>query len=76
MQIAGGHHEKWDGSGYPRGLAGAAIPLAARLMAVADVFRCAHHAAPLQGPDAGGAGGRLDRGGTRRALRSGRGGGL
>jgi putative two-component system response regulator len=38
MQIAGGHHEKWDGSGYPRGLAGDAIPLAARLMAVADVF--------------------------------------
>jgi putative two-component system response regulator len=36
--IAGSHHEKWDGSGYPRGLAGAAIPLAARLMAVADVF--------------------------------------
>jgi len=38
MQIAGGHHEKWDGSGYPRRLAGEAIPLAARLMAVADVF--------------------------------------
>jgi putative two-component system response regulator len=38
MEIAGGHHEKWDGSGYPRGLAGEAIPLAARLMAVADVF--------------------------------------
>lgn len=38
MDIAGSHHEKWDGSGYPRGLAGAGIPLAARLMAVADVF--------------------------------------
>jgi putative two-component system response regulator len=38
MQIAGSHHEKWDGSGYPEGLAGEAIPLAARLMAVADVF--------------------------------------
>ena len=38
QDIAGGHHEKWDGSGYPRGLAGDAIPLAARLMAVADVF--------------------------------------
>lgn len=38
MQIAGSHHEKWDGSGYPRGLVGDAIPLAARLMAVADVF--------------------------------------
>ncbi len=37
-QIAGGHHEKWDGSGYPSGLQGDAIPLPARLMAVADVF--------------------------------------
>ena len=32
------HHEKWDGSGYPLGLAGDAIPIAARLMAVADVY--------------------------------------
>ncbi len=38
MQIARHHHEKWDGSGYPDGLAGQAIPLAARLMAVADVY--------------------------------------
>ena len=37
-QIAGSHHEKWDGSGYPQGLVGEAIPLAARLMALADVF--------------------------------------
>ncbi len=37
-QIARHHHEKWDGSGYPEGLAGDAIPLAARLMAVADVY--------------------------------------
>jgi len=37
-QIALHHHERWDGSGYPDGLAGAAIPLAARLMAVADVY--------------------------------------
>jgi putative two-component system response regulator len=37
-EIAGGHHEKWDGSGYPRGLSGNDIPLAARLMALADVF--------------------------------------
>ena len=33
-----GHHEKWDGSGYPNGLKGAEIPLSARIMAVADVF--------------------------------------
>ncbi|EKP0280304.1 HD domain-containing protein [Aeromonas bestiarum] len=32
------HHEKWDGSGYPAGLAGEAIPLSGRLMAVADVY--------------------------------------
>ena len=37
-QIAAGHHEKWDGSGYPGGLSGDAIPLAARLMALADVY--------------------------------------
>ncbi|MEY2892323.1 MAG: hypothetical protein RJA98_2231 [Pseudomonadota bacterium] len=32
------HHEKWDGSGYPSGLAGSAIPLEARIVALADVF--------------------------------------
>ena len=32
------HHERWDGRGYPRGLAGEAIPLAARLIAVADTY--------------------------------------
>lgn len=37
-EIAHWHHEKWDGTGYPDGLAGDAIPIAARLMAVADVF--------------------------------------
>jgi putative two-component system response regulator len=37
-QIAYSHHEKWDGSGYPQGLSGEAIPLAARLMALADVY--------------------------------------
>jgi putative two-component system response regulator len=37
-QIARSHHERWDGGGYPDGLAGEAIPLAARLMAVADVY--------------------------------------
>lgn len=38
MDIAKCHHEKWDGSGYPQQLSGVAIPLAARLMALADVF--------------------------------------
>lgn len=37
-QIAHWHHEKWDGSGYPDGLKGDAIPISARLMALADVF--------------------------------------
>ena len=37
-EIALGHHEKFDGSGYPRGLAGEAIPLFSRIVAVADVF--------------------------------------
>jgi len=37
-EIAYGHQEKWDGSGYPQGLAGDAIPLSARIMAVADVY--------------------------------------
>jgi response regulator RpfG family c-di-GMP phosphodiesterase len=36
--IALGHHEKFDGSGYPQGLAGAAIPIFSRIVAVADVF--------------------------------------
>lgn len=37
-EIARGHHEKWDGSGYPQGLSGTAIPESARIVAIADVF--------------------------------------
>ncbi len=37
-EIAYGHHEKWDGSGYPEGLSGDDIPISARLMAIADVY--------------------------------------
>ncbi|WP_406609169.1 HD domain-containing phosphohydrolase [Agarivorans sp. JK6] len=37
-EIAGSHHEKWDGSGYPRGLKGEEIPISGRLTAIADVF--------------------------------------
>jgi PAS domain S-box-containing protein len=38
LDIPYSHHEKWDGSGYPRGLKGAEIPLAARLFAIVDVW--------------------------------------
>ena len=37
-QVVRSHHERWDGTGYPDGLAGEEIPLAARVFAVADVF--------------------------------------
>ncbi len=37
-EVLAGQHECWDGSGYPQGLAGAEIPVAARIIAVADVF--------------------------------------
>lgn len=38
IKIAGGHHEQWNGAGYPRGLAGQAISLEARIMSVADMY--------------------------------------
>jgi HD-GYP domain-containing protein (c-di-GMP phosphodiesterase class II)/putative methionine-R-sulfoxide reductase with GAF domain len=38
LEIPGYHHEKWDGTGYPQGLKGESIPLAARIFAVADVW--------------------------------------
>ena len=37
-QVIACHHERWDGSGYPRGLRGVEIPLAARIFAVVDAF--------------------------------------
>ena len=37
-EIAHSHHEKWDGSGYPRGLKGGQIPIPGRIMAIADVY--------------------------------------
>jgi HD-GYP domain-containing protein (c-di-GMP phosphodiesterase class II) len=44
------HHERLDGSGYPDGLAGNAIPLDARIIAVADVFDALTSARPYRGP--------------------------
>jgi putative two-component system response regulator len=45
-EIASSHHERWDGTGYPRGLAGEDIPIAGRLVAVADVFDILVHERP------------------------------
>lgn len=42
------HHEKWDGSGYPRGLAGDEIPLEARIITIADSFDAMTHERPYQ----------------------------
>ena len=47
-RIARSHHERWDGGGYPDGLAGEAIPLVARLVAVADVFDVLVHERPYK----------------------------
>jgi putative two-component system response regulator len=49
-QIALNHHERWDGSGYPSGLAGESIPLAARLVAVADVYDALRSDRPYKAP--------------------------
>ena len=48
MEIALYHHEKWNGRGYPSGLAGEDIPLSARLMAVADVYDALRSARPYK----------------------------
>ena len=46
--IALTHHERWDGTGYPAGLSGPAIPLVGRIVAVADVFDALTHARPYK----------------------------
>lgn len=47
-EIALCHHERWDGSGYPRGLRGEAIPIAARIVAVVDVYDALAHDRPYR----------------------------
>lgn len=49
LDIVRHHHERWDGGGYPDGLAGEAIPLAARIVAVADTFDAMTTARPYRG---------------------------
>ena len=52
IQVAKYHHEKWDGTGYPEGLTGENIPVAARIMGIVDVYdairsrRCYKEALP------------------------------
>jgi putative two-component system response regulator len=48
--LAGTHHEKWDGSGYPDGLKGHDIPLPGRLMAIADVYDALISVRPYKEP--------------------------
>ena len=48
--IAACHHERWDGKGYPQGLAGDQIPILARICAIADVFDALTSARPYKGP--------------------------
>jgi HD-GYP domain-containing protein (c-di-GMP phosphodiesterase class II) len=50
VQVVGSHHERFDGSGYPAGLAGEAIPLVARIFAVADVFDALTSKRPYKEP--------------------------
>jgi response regulator RpfG family c-di-GMP phosphodiesterase len=47
-QIAEAHHERWDGTGYPRGLSGSEIPIAARITTVADVYDALASARPYK----------------------------
>jgi putative two-component system response regulator len=48
--IIGSHHEKWNGSGYPRGLRGVEIPLAGRIVALADAFDAMTNGQPYRDP--------------------------
>ena len=46
--VVASHHERWDGTGYPRGLAGEAIPVEGRIAAMADVFDALTHTRPYR----------------------------
>jgi len=49
-EIALRHHERWDGSGYPDGLGGEAIPVSARIMAICDVYDALRSKRPYKAP--------------------------
>jgi response regulator RpfG family c-di-GMP phosphodiesterase len=50
LQISKSHHERWDGTGYPEGLKGSKIPLAARIVAIIDVYDALVSQRPYKGP--------------------------
>jgi cyclic di-GMP phosphodiesterase len=50
LEIPYCHHERWDGSGYPQGLKGEAIPLVARLFAIVDVWDALSNERPYRKP--------------------------
>jgi len=46
--VARHHHERWDGGGYPEGISGSAIPVAARMVAICDVYDSLTHTKPYR----------------------------
>jgi len=50
QEIAASHHEQWDGGGYPEGIQGKDIPLAARIVSLADVYDALTTRRPYKGP--------------------------
>jgi len=65
LEIPWCHHERWDGAGYPRGLAGTDIPLSARIFAVIDVYDAVTSERPYRQP--------LDHGSAMQLVREGSG---